>query len=160
MTPPESRGAVHAGGNRYSVIAHAEADGSASATCKQAPPISFDGSAGMPENLFGPAELLAASLAACLLKGLARVAVPMHISYHGASVEVTAVRVDDPPRISWLEYLLRIRTEEPPERVDRLAETILKHSTVYTTLTKACEVAGKVEAVRTPPSEPSPPREV
>ena len=134
---------------RYEVVARSDGHGVSRATCKEAEPIPFDTSAGPTEAWFGPAELLATSLAACLLKNLARLAPKMRISYSGAEVRVTAIRVEDPPRISRLEYVLQVRTEEPDERIARLADRMVRSSTVHNTLSKACSVSGAV--VREPP---------
>lgn len=129
---------------RYEVVARTDGDGVSHATCREAEPIPFDTSARQSEKRFGPAELLATSLAACLLKNLARLAAKMRISYSGAEVRVKATRVEDPPRISRLEYVLRIRTDEPDERIARLADNMIRYSTVHNTLSKACSVSGEV----------------
>lgn len=133
----------------YQIDARTAEEGVSLATCKSALPISFDTSPGQSEDRFGPAELLAASLAACLLKNLARLAPKMRFRYDGATVHVTAFREDAPPRISRLEYTLRIRSDESREQVDRLADHLRRYSTVFNTLSKACPIDGKVVAVPT-----------
>ncbi|MCL4307896.1 MAG: hypothetical protein M1126_00815 [Candidatus Thermoplasmatota archaeon] len=61
----------------YQVDARTVEDGVSVVTGKSAPPLSVDTSVGQSEDRFGPTELLAASLAACLLKNLTRLAAKM-----------------------------------------------------------------------------------
>ncbi len=128
----------------YQVDARTVEDGVSVVTGKSAPPLSVDTSVGQSEDRFGPAELLAASLAACLLKNLTRLAAKMHLRYDRATVHVSAFREESPPRVSRLEYVLRIRTEESPDRIERLAELLRRYSTVYNTLSRACVIDGSV----------------
>ena len=81
--------------------------------------IEFDTSGGASETLPGPAELLALSLGACLLKNVERLSLlPFH--YDGCSVSVVAERQESPPRFTKIRYELRIRTDVLPHRVELL----------------------------------------
>lgn len=82
---------------RYEIVAQTEGDGITYATCKSAHSIPLDTSGGQSEERFGPAELLAASLAACLLKNLTRLAPKLRFTYTRAEVRVTATRAEDLP---------------------------------------------------------------
>ncbi|MBW4033274.1 MAG: OsmC family peroxiredoxin, partial [Acidobacteria bacterium] len=64
------------------------------------------GASGLP----GPAELLAASFSACLLKNLERSGQLLGFHYDGAEVEVVARRQDDPPLFVEISYVMRVRT--------------------------------------------------
>lgn len=133
---------------RYEVFARTQENGTSRADCKASDPLIFDTSAGEDVQHFGPAELLATSLAACLLKNLARLAPKLRVPYTSATARVSASREANLPRISRLEYELRIRTDEPAERVGHLANLLTRYSTVYNTLARACEIEGRVIADR------------
>ncbi|TQK68621.1 MULTISPECIES: OsmC family protein [unclassified Nocardioides] len=100
----------------------------------------------------GPAELLAAAFATCLLKNLARCRELVGFGYDEAEVEVTARRQDAPPRFVEVRYRLRIVTDEPTRRVDLVHQNLRKFGTVYNTLAAVCDVDGTVEAVGAPAS--------
>lgn len=101
----------------------------------------------------GPAELLCASLAACLLKNLERFAETLAFDYEVASVEVTAERTDGPPRMTRMSYRLEVVTEEPDRRVHLLHRNIRKFGTITNTLAAACQLEGELVARR--PLSPS-----
>jgi len=109
----------------------------------------FDASWGEgPSSLPGPAELLAAAFAACLLKNLARTRELIGFSFEDAEVEVTARRQDRPPRFVEVAYTLRITTDEPERRVQLVHKNLRKFGTVVSTLAMACDVHGEVVALR------------
>ncbi len=99
-----------------------------------------------PKGLPGPAELLACSLAACLLKNLARAGALLSFAYEGAEVEVTARRQDSPPKFVEMTYVLRVATDEPERRVKLLHSNLAKFGTIYNTLASACDVHGEIVA--------------
>lgn len=108
----------------------------------------FDAAWGQPPTgLPGPAELLASSFAACLLKNLARAATLLPFRYEDAQVDVTARRQDAPPRFVEIAYELRLVTDEPDQRVELLHTNLRKFGTVYNTLAAVCDVHGQVVAI-------------
>ncbi|MCU0306688.1 MAG: OsmC family protein [Thermoleophilia bacterium] len=108
--------------------------------------IAFDSSPGPPEGLPGPAELLAAAFAACLLKNVERFSEILGFHQDGARVHVVVERQERPPRFSRVEYRLHLRTDEPPQRVALLERNLRRHGTVYNTIAAACVVEGEVVA--------------
>ena len=110
--------------------------------------IAFDSSPQMGEELPGPAELLCAAFAACLLKNVERFSEMLPFEQSGASVEVSAERQQDPPRFISIRYELRVVTDEPEQRVDLLQRNLAKYGTVFNTLAEVCEVSGTVVAER------------
>lgn len=107
--------------------------------------VPFDASwAVEPSGLPGPAELLAAAFAACLLKNVERCGKLLSFRCRHAEVEVTARRQDSPPRFVEVTYELRLTTDEPPHRVDLLHRNLQMYGTVYNTLAAVCEVHGQV----------------
>jgi uncharacterized OsmC-like protein len=121
--------------------------------------ITFDASWGNePSGLPGPAELLAAAFAACLLKNLARSRELLSFSYERAEVDVIARRQDAPPKFTEITYELRLVTGEPQRRIDLLHRNLRRYGTVYNTLAAACDVHGQVIASPLPEPVPSPAR--
>lgn len=97
-------------------------------------------------NRPGPADLLCAALAACLLKNVERYSEILPFEYQRASVEVSADRQDQPPMITRLHYTLEIVTNEPGHRVELLHRNIRKFGTISNTLALAVDLAGEVIA--------------
>lgn len=98
-------------------------------------------------GLPGPAELLAAALAGCLLKGLERARAMMPFEYDSAEVAITAHRQDVPPKFTELEYEVRVVTRENERRVELLHRNLQQFGTIYNTLAAACDVHGTLVAV-------------
>ena len=100
----------------------------------------------------GPAELLCASLAACLLKNIERFSEMLPFEYELASVEVTAQRQESPPKMTHMSYRIEIVTDEPAHRVDLLHRNIRKFGTITNTLAASCDLTGELIA-RSEPAE-------
>lgn len=130
----------------YEVRARIVRPGTSEARAKRAT-IAFDSSPEMSDELPGPAELLCAAFAACLLKNVERFSEMLPFEQHGASVRVSAERRQDPPRFTRIRYELRVLTDEPARRVELLERNLAKYGTIYNTLAAACDVAGDVLAV-------------
>jgi uncharacterized OsmC-like protein len=129
----------------YRVHARATGPGTATGLAK-AREVEFDTSRQGSDELPGPAELLAMSLAACLLKNVERFSALLSFGYDGASVTVEAERQDSPPRFTTFRYELRISTDEDPHRVELLHRNLRRSGTVYNTLAATCEVDGTIVA--------------
>jgi uncharacterized OsmC-like protein len=95
----------------------------------------------------GPAELLAASLGACLLKNLARCRELIGFQFDSAEVEVTARRQDVPPRFVEVVYDLRVVTSEDEHRINFVHSHLRTFGTIYNTLAAVCDVHGTITAV-------------
>ncbi|MEX0796932.1 MAG: OsmC family protein [Acidimicrobiia bacterium] len=96
----------------------------------------------------GPAELLCASLAACLLKNIERFSEMLPFDYEVASVTVEAERQDSPPKIVGMTYHIEVATNEPDHRVELLHRNIIKFGTITNTLAAVCDVTGDLIAHR------------
>lgn len=131
---------------RYRVSARVAAPGVAIGSAKDRE-IEFDAGLRSGDELPGPAELLALSLGACILKNVERFDL-LSFRYEGADVTVEAERQDDPPRFTKLTYELRIRTDESPHRVELLHRNLRRSGTVYNTLAGSCAVDGTIVAAR------------
>jgi uncharacterized OsmC-like protein len=98
----------------------------------------------------GLAELLCASLAACLLKNIERYSELLPFEYQVAAIEVEADRQNAPPRMIRLQYRIEIVTDERQPRVDLLHRNIRKFGTITNTLAAACDLTGEMVARRPP----------
>lgn len=136
----------------YHVTATTAPSGAGAAVHANAATIAFDGAAEPGGVLPGPAELLCAALAACLLKNVERFSHLLSFRYQAASVTVTATREDGPPRIVGMHYHLVVTTDEPDARLDLLHRNLLRHGTMTNTLAAACDVQG--DLVRAVPDLP------
>ncbi len=128
---------------QYSVKAILVRRGLARASCREAS-IEFDTSAGQSASYMGPADLLATAFAACVLKNIERFARILPFAYDTASIRVTLERQDNPPRITSVQYEVRLVTPESPHRVDLLHRNLIQYGTIYNTLAAACPVTGSI----------------
>lgn len=130
---------------RYTVTAATSGDGTSIAHVPGGDLV-FDSSPTQSDEHPGPADLLIAAFAACMLKNVARFGEMLHFGWQHASVEVHGERQDAPPKMTTITYRLTIATDEPPHRVDLLHRNITKFGTIYNTLAAVCEVTGEVVA--------------
>jgi uncharacterized OsmC-like protein len=130
---------------QYTVEARLVRRGLARTACRAAS-IEFDTSAGQSAALMGPADLLATAFAACVLKNVERFSRLLPFTYHTASIHVTLERQDHPPRITSVQYVLRLVTPESPHRVDLLQRNLSTYGTIYNTLAATCPVTGSIIA--------------
>jgi uncharacterized OsmC-like protein len=94
----------------------------------------------------GPVELLAAAVAACLLADVERYSRILPFHQTGATAEVTAWRGTGPLRVARIEYVVRLRTDEPERRLALLHRNLRRHGDVLATLSPACQVTGELVA--------------
>jgi uncharacterized OsmC-like protein len=134
----------------YTVTAHRSSDAMAIAHCERAYsaslPLDID-PAGRTDA-FNPAELLLTSIAACMLKGIERVAPMLKFALRGADVRVHGVRQVRPPRMISVDYELVVDTDESDARLDLLHRNIEKFGTVYNTLSGAVALTGTIRRGR------------
>jgi uncharacterized OsmC-like protein len=112
-------------------------------TAKQARLVVDTDPAGRQDAL-NPAELLLASLAACILKGVERVAPMLHFAFDGISVTVTGERQDAPPKMTRIDYVVTVDTAETDDRLALLLRNIQKYGTVHNTLASCVPLHGTI----------------
>lgn len=111
------------------------------AECKQAQVV-LDTDVGGRADAFNPAELLLASLAACMIKGIERVRPLLHFEIRGVEIVIRAARQEAPPRIHEISYLIVVDTDEPDQRLELLHTNVRKYGTIFNTITAAVPLAG------------------
>ena len=125
----------------YAIDVHrVDAHGSV-ARCKTAELVLDTGLPGRPDA-FNPAELLLAALAACMIKGIERVAPMIRFQYRGVQVHLHGIRQDVPPRMSRIEYEITVDTDEVDHRLELLHDNVRKYGTVFNTVAPGTELQG------------------
>jgi len=109
--------------------------------------VQFDSSPRQGGELPGPADLVTAAFAACIIKNLERMSEILPFSFRSASVRVRAERQDQPPRITRIRYAIEVDTDEPDHRIALLHRNVERHGTIFNTLASACDVSGTITAV-------------
>ncbi len=99
--------------------------------------------AGRPDA-FNPAELLLASLAACILKGTERIIPMLSFDLAGIRVSLEGVRQDSPPKMVRIRYSILVDTPESDQRIDLLHRNLMKYGTIYNTLAGAVDLQGTI----------------
>ncbi len=93
-------------------------------------------------DAFNPAELFLASIAACMIKGIERVAPMLKFEFRGVTVRLTAERKDSPPKIIAIHYELVVDTNEPDQRLELLHTNVRKYGTISNTVAAAVPLEG------------------
>ncbi|MBD3762859.1 MAG: OsmC family protein [Thioclava sp.] len=96
------------------------------------------------DDAFNPAEMLLASLAACLLKGAERVTPMLKFDLRGIEVSLHGVRQDSPPKMVRIDYEIVVDTDENDQRLDLLHRNLRKYGTISNTLAEATELVGTI----------------
>ena len=133
----------------YHVVANRIDEHGSAARCKDAE-IVLDTDVKGRADAFNPAELLLAAIAACMIKGIERIAPMNHFKYRGVEVRLHGVRQDSPPFISSITYELIVDTDEDDRRLDLMHYNVRKYGTVSNTVAAATKLEGKITR-RNPP---------
>lgn len=131
----------------YDVIAKRIDSHGSLARCKDAE-IILDTDVNGRTDAFNPAELLLAAVAACMIKGIERVAPMNHFKFSGVEVRLHGMRQDSPPFLSSITYELIVDTDEDDRRLDLLHYNVKKYGTISNTVAAATKLEGKI--VRAP----------
>ena len=95
-------------------------------------------------DALNPAELLLASLAACIIKGIERVMPMLHFRLQGVNVKLHGIREDAPPRMASIDYEIAVDTDEDDRRLELLHTNVRKYGTVSNTLAGTVELRGTI----------------
>jgi uncharacterized OsmC-like protein len=101
-------------------------------------------------DAFNPAELLLASVAACMIKGIERVAPILKFAFRGVDVKLHGVRQDKPPKMIAITYELTVDTDESDHRLDLLHENVRKFGTISNTVAEATRLEGTIKRRSSP----------
>ncbi len=95
-------------------------------------------------DAFNPAELFLASIAACMIKGIERVAPMIHFQFRGAQVKLRGARQDAPPMMVSVDYEIIVDTDEDDRRLELLHTNIRKYGTISNTVARATTLEGTI----------------
>lgn len=127
----------------YNVTARRVDSHGSVARCKAAE-ITLDTDVNGRPDAFNPAEMLLAAIAACMIKGMERIAPMNHFKYRGVEVRLHALRQDSPPFISSISYELIVDTDEDDRRLDLMHLNVRKYGTVSNTVAAATKLEGRI----------------
>jgi uncharacterized OsmC-like protein len=99
--------------------------------------------AGNPDA-FNPAELLLASVAACMLKGIERITPILKFRLEGVDIRVQGRRQDDPPKVISISYEIAVASDESDQRLELLHYNVRRYGTVFNTLAALTELKGSL----------------
>lgn len=99
-------------------------------------------------DAFNPAELLLASIAACMIRGAERVAPMIKFDLRGMEVRLHGVRQDSPPKMIRIDYEIIVDTDDSDQRLELLHKNIRKYGTVSNTIAAATELQGTIRRAR------------
>jgi uncharacterized OsmC-like protein len=125
----------------YSVSARRIDDHGSLATTKAAEIMLDTGVAGRADA-FNPAELFLASIGACMIKGLERVAPLLKFDLRGVDIRLRATRQDSPPKLVSIDYEIIVDTGEGERRLELLHENVRKYGTISNTVAEATKLQG------------------
>jgi len=97
------------------------------------------------QDAFNPVELLLAALAACMIKGVERVAPMLNFRFDSVDVRLEADRQDSPPKLTAIRYEIRLGSDESDARLDLMHRNILKYGTISNTLSGALSLTGTLQ---------------
>ncbi len=109
--------------------------------------IDFGTTAKTAETLPNPAELFLGAFAACMLKNVERFSSMMKFTYTKASLEVNAVRTENPPRMDNIVYNLTINSNDEKLNTNLLKKNIEKFGTIYNTVKCSCAISGTINTI-------------
>lgn len=113
------------------------------AHCKQAS-ITLDTDLNGRQDAANPAELLLIALAACMIKGIERVAPILKFDLRAVSVHIRGVRQDTPPRLESIDYEIIVDTDESDARLALLHLNVSKYGTVFNTVAPGTALSGTI----------------
>lgn len=99
---------------------------------------------------FNPAELLLASLAACMIKGIERVTPMLKFEMRALTINLQGIRQDVPPRMESIMYEIVVDTDESLHRLDLLHQNVQKFGTVFNTLAAGTTITGHIRHTTQP----------
>lgn len=120
-----------------------DADGSL-AHCKEAE-IQLDTALAGRVDAFNPAELLLAGLAACMIKGIERVAPVLKFDIRGVDIRLHGVRQDVPPKMESIDYEILVDSDESDQRLELLHENVRRYGTVFNTVAPGTHLTGTLK---------------
>jgi len=99
---------------------------------------------GSGEVGFNAAETLLAALGTCLLTNVSAIGEKMRLNVESARIEFDATRRDEPPALTNIRYKLILKSPEPAEKLQELADLCFKWGTVTNTVVNGLVLQGEL----------------
>lgn len=99
------------------------------------------------DTLPSPAELFLGAFASCVLKNVERFSGFTKFSYTRAEIDVKAIRLEKPPRMDEIHYVIRIYSDDEKLKVSLLQRNLEKFGTIYNTVKLSCQVDGEIVVI-------------
>lgn len=99
------------------------------------------------DSLPNPAELFLGSFSSCILKNVERFSILMHFEYTTAEISVKATRLEKPPRMNNISYVLKVYSKDKNINLDLLKKNIEKFGTIYNTVKLSSTINGTIEKI-------------
>lgn len=96
------------------------------------------------EDALNPVELLLASLAACMIKGIERAAPMLKFEFSGVTLALSAEPQETPPKLTAIKYELAVETSESEHRLALLHTNVRRYGTIFNTLGSAVALSGTI----------------
>jgi len=91
-----------------------------------------------------PAEMLLSALSGCLMINWGRLIKKMHLRVEDLQIIVSGWRNLSEPQLQEINYVVRIKTNEPMKKIEKIKILAEKYGTVFNTIGKE-KIKGKVE---------------
>ncbi len=127
----------------YDVVARRQDAHGSIARCKDAQ-IILDTDVNGRTDALNPAELFLSAIAACMIKGIERVAPMIHFAFRGVEVRLHGMRQDNPLFMSRITYELVVDTDEDDRRLELLHQNVRKYGTISNTVAAATKLDGRI----------------
>lgn len=98
-------------------------------------------------SLPNPAELFLSAFAACMLKNVERFSEILKFDYTKATVEVNAIRLENPLKMDNIVYELTIYSNDKNLNIPLLKKNIEKFGTIYNTVKLSCSITGTINTI-------------
>jgi len=93
-----------------------------------------------------PAEMLLSALSGCLMINWGRLIKKMHLRVEDLQIIVSGWRNLNEPQLQEITYIIRIKTSETRERIEKVKNLAEKYGTVFNTIGKE-KIKGQIEIV-------------
>ncbi len=93
-----------------------------------------------------PAEMLLSALSGCLMINWGRLIRKMHLKVESLNIVVSGWRNLHEPQLQEINYVVRVKTSEPRERIEKVKALAEKYGTVFNTIGKE-KIKGRVEMI-------------
>ncbi len=100
------------------------------------------------DTLPSPAELFLGSFASCMLKNVERFSSILKFTYTKATVEVSAIRIENPLKMDNIVYELTIYSNDKALKPALLKKNIEKFGTIYNTVKLSCSISGTINTIK------------